>query len=330
MILSVSLFSCKVDREVYISKLKANGINMLHIDYIEGGSVSEEELYSLYDIRSLMLLDIHMIADEIKMEHISFFNEIQANYLCYQYENLKEKNIDMLEHFEGKKGLAFTMETPLEEILRVADALDFVLIMCTIPGISGQKFNSGNIERIRELRRLMPNIKIHVDGGIDVRRMEIIKHYNLELIVVGSFFADVEGSELTERICQLRYSENDTTVEEVMIPIHCLTTIDEKDSFETVLDALETDKLSIVTVVQDDCLLGIISDGDMRRLVKKYHGNCFNLKAGDIMNSSPQILSYDTKVNLVLYHKMFLERGVLAIPCVKDDKLIGILDCTSL
>ncbi|MDE7269348.1 MAG: CBS domain-containing protein, partial [Acetatifactor sp.] len=220
---------------------------------------------------------------------------------------------------------------PLEEILRVADDLDFVLIMCTIPGISGQKFNSGNIERIRELRRLMPNIKIHVDGGIDVRRMEIIKHYNLELIVVGSFLANVEeGGELTERICQLRYSENDITVEEVMIPLHCLTTIDEKDSFETVLDALETDKLSIVTVVQDGCLLGIISDGDVRRIVKKHHGDCFNLKAGDIMNSSPQILSYDTKVNLVLYHKMFLERGVLAIPCVKDDKLIGILDCTSL
>lgn len=329
MILSVSLFSCKMDRQAYISRLKANGINMLHIDYMEG-SVSKEELYSLYDIRNFMLLDIHMIADAVRMEHIRLFNKIRVNYLCYQYENLKEKNIHLLENFEGKKGLAFTIETPLEEILKFADDLDFVLIMCTTPGISGQKFNSGNIERIRKLRGLRPDLNIHVDGGIDVRRMEIIKHYHLELIVVGSFLADVDGRELTERICQLRYSEDDMTVEEVMIPIHCLTTIREWDTFETILDALEKDKLSIITVVRDGELLGIISDGDVRRIVRKYHGDCFRLKARDMMNASPQILSYDTKVNLLLYHKMFLERGVLAIPCVRDHKLIGILDCISL
>lgn len=88
MILSVSLFSCKMDRQAYISRLKANGINMLHIDYMEG-SVSKEELYSLYDIRNFMLLDIHMIADAVRMEHIRLFNKIRGNFIVSLQKNSK-------------------------------------------------------------------------------------------------------------------------------------------------------------------------------------------------------------------------------------------------
>lgn len=329
MILSASLASCKGNKKDYIEKLKSNGINMLHIDYIEGGNFSKKDLLAIDNIWDSVLFDIHIISDKINEKDVDFFNKIEASYMCYQYENLIETDIGLLKKFNGKTGLAFTIESQFEDIMNVIGLVDFVMIMCTVPGVSGQGFNSDNIERIRDIHTIYPNLEIHVDGGIDARRIEVMKRYNVALAVVGSFLTDTEEN-LTEKICQLRYSETDITVEEVMIPIDCLMTINYSDPFETVLRALEKDKLSIVTVVKDNQLIGIITDGDVRRTLIKYNKHSFEFTAGDIMNSMPRTLSYNTKVCHVLYDRLFLEKGVMAIPCIKNKKIIGVLDCTTL
>jgi arabinose-5-phosphate isomerase len=52
-------------------------------------------------------------------------------------------------------------------------------------------------------------------------------------------------------------------------------------------------KLGITTVVEDGRLLGIISDGDLRRLLEKRGKDIFDLKAAEFMTANPQTIVPD-------------------------------------
>ncbi len=64
-------------------------------------------------------------------------------------------------------GLALNPESPLEEIHRVAGALDQLMIMGIHPGASDQPFLGEPIlEKIRQAHAHWPSVPIEVDGGV--------------------------------------------------------------------------------------------------------------------------------------------------------------------
>jgi arabinose-5-phosphate isomerase len=49
-------------------------------------------------------------------------------------------------------------------------------------------------------------------------------------------------------------------------------------------------KLGVTTVVEDDCLMGVISDGDLRRLLENRGKDALDLRAQDCMTRSPKTI----------------------------------------
>jgi len=88
-------------------------------------------------------------------------------------------------------GLAFNPETPVEVAAAAAAEADLVLCMSVHPGYSGQQLIPESLERIRELRRLLPRKLIQVDGGITPHNVLSVRQAGADLIVAGSsVFAD--------------------------------------------------------------------------------------------------------------------------------------------
>jgi len=88
-------------------------------------------------------------------------------------------------------GLAFNPETPVDVAAAAAAEADLVLCMSVHPGYSGQQLIPESLERIRELRRLLPRKLIQVDGGITPHNVLSVRQAGADLIVAGSsVFAD--------------------------------------------------------------------------------------------------------------------------------------------
>ncbi len=325
MIISASLFSCKDDYDEYVDSLIKNGIKLLHIDFIEGNT-PKEKINMLQYLRTDVVFDVHLIKKQIEECDIVFFNGLNTNYLCYQYENLETTNIDLLMQFKGKKGLAFTMDTEYEVILQYVDKVDYILIMCTIPGVSGQTFNNLNIDRIKNLRRDCPNMEIHVDGGIEEEKSVLMSHLNVDLVVSGSYLASAKNFQLAERICRIKYSNVSVKAKEIMLPLEILTCVEENDGFEKIVYALDNDKTSTVVVCKGDKTIGIITDGDVRRTILKYKEQSFSLKAADIVNTNPITVDEDYLVTNLIYDKLLMSKKIRAVPCVKNTNIVGIID----
>jgi ribulose-phosphate 3-epimerase len=90
-------------------------------------------------------------------------------------------------------GVAFNPETDIEEGVEAAADADVALCMSIHPGYSGQEFMPEALERLRELRKLLPEeVFVQVDGGITHDNARDVHEAGADLLVAGSAIFDRE------------------------------------------------------------------------------------------------------------------------------------------
>ena len=84
-------------------------------------------------------------------------------------------------------GVAINPETAVEAVLAAAEGVDFVLCMSIHPGLSGQQFMPGALDRIADLRRRLPgDVSIQVDGGVHLDTVPAVRQAGANLLIAGS------------------------------------------------------------------------------------------------------------------------------------------------
>jgi ribulose-phosphate 3-epimerase len=84
-------------------------------------------------------------------------------------------------------GVAFKPETSVEDAVEAAADADVALCMSIEPGYSGQEFMPEALDRLRELRSLLPDeVFVQVDGGISHDNVREAHDAGANLLVVGS------------------------------------------------------------------------------------------------------------------------------------------------
>ena len=84
-------------------------------------------------------------------------------------------------------GLALELATPVEKIYTYLDKIKLVQLMSIERvGYSGEKFDERVFEKIKTLKTNWPDIKIIVDGGVDLEIGQRLKEVGADGLVVGS------------------------------------------------------------------------------------------------------------------------------------------------
>jgi arabinose-5-phosphate isomerase len=82
--------------------------------------------------------------------------------------------------------------------------------------------------------------------------------------------------------------------------------------------------LGMATVVEGDKLVGLISDGDLRRLLERHGKELFDLSAGDCMTRSPRTVGPDVFATAAL--DIMEQKKITSLPVVDDaGRLLGVL-----
>ena len=83
-------------------------------------------------------------------------------------------------------------------------------------------------------------------------------------------------------------------------------------------------KLGMTTVAQQGTLLGVISDGDLRRLLERRGKDAMDLKAGECMTHTPVTVNPSTFAMTAL--NLMEQRKITSLVVVEDDsKLLGVV-----
>ena len=94
------------------------------------------------------------------------------------------------------------------------------------------------------------------------------------------------------------------------------------DNLTRVIIEMTGKRLGATVVTENGAMLGIITDGDLRRMLMKYP-DIEHVKAAQMMTSNPKTINEDDLVVDAL-HKM-RENSITQLPVLKDGKYLGII-----
>jgi ribulose-phosphate 3-epimerase len=134
------------------------------------------------------VFDCHLMVDQ-PTKHFRAIAEAGGDSVTFHYEAVDDipGAIRQARELELEVGLAFNPETSPADAAAAADGVDLVLCMSIHPGYSGQPFMPEAIDRVRELRGLLPDgMHIEVDGGVGPDNVCELRDAGADLLVAGS------------------------------------------------------------------------------------------------------------------------------------------------
>lgn len=124
------------------------------------------------------------------------------------------------------------------------------------------------------------------------------------------------GGELGKRL--------QTTAEDVMIS-HDLPVIDKDMNLGDAIILVSKGKLGLGVSTENDKVIGLITDGDIRRAMEKWREKFFDKKVKDIMTTTPKSVLPSTKITEIqrIMHQ-YKVHTVLVVN--EENKLLGVVD----
>lgn len=331
MKISASIYSDKNNPiQETIKNLNDSHVDMIHVDCNDDLNVFED--IKLIIDKSQIPIDLHIITDKPK-KFYPYLTKYKIEYVTFQYENLREKKLQIPNDFNGQKGLAITSNTEISVFEEFSTDFDFILFMATIPGQSGGKFDKLNFRKIRAFQQKYPNKNVHVDGGVNAEVSFILRNMGVYCSVSGSYLfnsANINTALLNLKLADI---ESKYQVKDFMRDLKESPTVYEKDlNLENVLRSMAAAKLGFTMVLNsNNKLLGIIGNADLRNGLLAHLKDLDAIKISDFINKNPLTIGGHKSVYELLRLIKKETRSIIYLPVVDEEgKAIGTINFMNL
>jgi len=203
-----------------IRKLEEGGVNMLHLDIMDGHFVPNYALGTnlLRKLRpqTNLLFDVHFMTSNPEVS-IPIFADLGADIITFHVETTSRLHqmVSSIKNLGKKAGLALNPSTPPDILEYIFPYIDMVLVMTVDPGFVGQKFVPEVVKKVQIIKSLIDsrhlNIDIAVDGGIGEKTVPLLKKAGANVFIAGtsSIFSGKDEIEIAARkfreLCEKTY-----------------------------------------------------------------------------------------------------------------------------
>lgn len=187
-----------------LAACESAGADWIHVDVMDGHFVPTITIGALF-VESLkrntkLPLDVHLMIENPEA-HVKAYAEAGADNITVHVEACRDvkKVIRQIKSLGCKAGIALKPSTAIKKIEPFLSIVDLVLVMSVKPGFSGQAFMPKMAERVKVLRKKLDEINsnahLEVDGGINLKTLQIMKDAGANVFVTGNaVFKHVNGT----------------------------------------------------------------------------------------------------------------------------------------
>ena len=198
MINAPSLANCSVlnlGRDV--DELFQAGVDFFHVDIMDGHYVPNICLpvRTIGDIKSVYpkaIVDVHLMVTN-PIDYIEPLKKEGTNYVAFHSDatSFAGRALVSIRKAGMKAGVVINPSQRIDVIEPYIHLLDYVILMTVEPGIAGQRFLPGGLERLSQLADLRKernaNFLIEVDGGVDYENARECVIRGADILVTGIF-----------------------------------------------------------------------------------------------------------------------------------------------
>ena len=179
-----------------INKVK-NISRVLHLDVMDGKFVKNKSLMFKFKIPRLKKYQAHLMVKNPR----SWINKNwkKINTIIFHEEVFKKRKdveelISFIKEKRRKVGLALNPKTDVEKISPYLNKIDLVLVMSVNPGKYGSAFLPKTLEKINQIKKINPSIKIEIDGGISDKTINGVCNAGGDIFISGSYLQKSQDS----------------------------------------------------------------------------------------------------------------------------------------
>lgn len=173
---------------------KLEEADYIHIDVMDGNFVPNLTFGPklVKDIRKYTdkIFDVHLMVNNPE-NYIDSMADAGADIITIHYESCIhiDRVITRIKDKGLKAGLTLVPSTNENVLQYLLDKIDLILVMSVNPGFGGQKFLYSQLDKIRNIKKMIGNrnIEIEVDGGINEETYKQVIEAGADVLVAGSY-----------------------------------------------------------------------------------------------------------------------------------------------
>jgi ribulose-phosphate 3-epimerase len=167
------------------------GAKWLHMDVMDGHFVAAltfgGQMIAALRKACPSFLDVHIMSDINDSLALAAL-KAGADSITFHIESQPQPGALLKEIRAAGKlaGLAVKPATPIDALLPWLREVDMALVMTVEPGAGGQPLIPETLEKVVALRALAPDLRIQVDGGINMETLPSVLAAGADILVAGS------------------------------------------------------------------------------------------------------------------------------------------------
>jgi ribulose-phosphate 3-epimerase len=174
------------------------GVEKIQVDFGDGDFVPHKTL-SVAEFDTLnpaFNWEAHLMIREPKNfldYQIAGFNTIVLHYESFLQEVTLDDAASEIKKLGMKPVIAINPETPISVLRYFGDTVHNFTLLSVHPGFQGREFLPVTIDRIRELKQLIPHAILEIDGGINQDNAPLLVAAGADALVIGSAIFETEN-----------------------------------------------------------------------------------------------------------------------------------------
>lgn len=168
------------------------GADYIHIDVMDGHfvpniTIGPPVIASLRS-HSTVPFDVHLMIDD-PGAYVQDFANAGADIITFQIEAARHPHriLSQIKDLGCMAGIVLNPGTSEDEIEFLVESIDMVLLMTVNPGFGGQRFIPDMLRKIRNVRAMIGDHDLEVDGGIDETTAPLVIEAGANVLVAGSY-----------------------------------------------------------------------------------------------------------------------------------------------
>lgn len=172
--------------DAQLAKVKGKS-SLLHLDVIDGKFAPNTSLSFRFHLSKDFQYQAHLM---MKKPEVWMARNMQRRVLFIpHFEEIKapEKHISWMRKKGKKVAFALLPGSPARILSKIIKEIDYVLILTVHPGFYGSKYLKKELQKIPQLKKMNPNLKVIVDGGMNPVTIKDAVQVGADHFISGSF-----------------------------------------------------------------------------------------------------------------------------------------------